>query len=397
MKFLLFYLPTIGTRKQIEKGMSGQNRQNYQNILWQMSEQCKAADQMDYWGVAFTEHHFHIEGFEASNNPILLDLYIAMQTKNLRVGQMANVLPFQNPLRLAEDLAMLDHMTKGRCFAGFARGYQRRWADTLGQIYGGVQGIMSDKSAADIKNRKLFEEHFQILKKAWTQPTFSHTSEFWTIPPDNLNFNHDAVVKYGKGQDQNGMIREIGIAPQCYQQPHMPIFMPFSFSEETYRFCAHENIAPFTLLVAEKQLDNLFRTYQEESAKAGFNHAWGKNLGIFRDCFVAEDSKEAHHYASNANGFIWPQWFAPIGFNEGLRQDGEEGPISHDINYQGLVDRGFEFVGTPDEVNRMMEKLVKRHNPEYFLMWQYPGTIPHDKMMRNLELWATEVMPNWID
>jgi hypothetical protein len=41
--------------------------------------------------------------------------------------------------------------------------------------------------------------------------------------------------------------------------------------------------------------------------------------------------------------------------------------------------------------------MVKLHNPEYFLMWQYPGPIPHDVMMRNLELWATEVMPNWMD
>ena len=66
---------------------------------------------------AFTEHHFHIEGFELSNNPVLLDLYFAMQTKRIRVGQLGIVLPASNPIRVAEDIAMLDHMTGGRANA----------------------------------------------------------------------------------------------------------------------------------------------------------------------------------------------------------------------------------------------------------------------------------------
>jgi hypothetical protein len=61
--------------------------------------------------VSFTEHHFHIEGFELSNNPVLLDLYFAMQTRRIRVGQLGIVLPAANPIRFAEDIAMLDHMT----------------------------------------------------------------------------------------------------------------------------------------------------------------------------------------------------------------------------------------------------------------------------------------------
>ena len=68
-----------------------------------------------------------------SNNPVLLDLYFAMQTKRIRVGQFGIVLPAANPIRVAEDIAMLDHMTGGRANAGFARGYQRRWVDVMAQ------------------------------------------------------------------------------------------------------------------------------------------------------------------------------------------------------------------------------------------------------------------------
>ena len=396
MKFVLFYLPSVGTYDQTHKGMAGINKQNYQNMLWQVKKQIEAADEMGYWGAAFTEHHFHVEGLEQSNNPIMLALYFGQNTKNIRVGQMANVLPFHNPLRLAEDLAMLDHMMKGRTFVGLARGYQKRWADVLGQQFG-VGGTMSDKSETDMRNNALFYEHYEILKKAWTTDTFSHKSEHWTIPPDNLDFNHDAVARFGQGQDENGIIREIGIAPKPYQDPHPPIFQPFSFSESTFKFCAREGITPFALSTCEETLTDLFRVYQEEAAEAGHNFAYGQNIGIFRDTLVLRDREEAHYHAARGNGFVWPEWFAPIGFNEAFRKKGNTDPMPKKGDYQYLRDSGFEFVGTPDDVNRQMERMVEKHNPEYFLMWQYPGPIPHDVMMRNLELWATEVMPNWMD
>src|SRR5574338_532 len=77
---------------------------------------------------------------EIEQNPVLLDLFVAMQTRQLRVGQLGIVLPADNPLRVAEDIAMLDHMSGGRACAGFARGYQRRWVDTLAQQLHGIHG-----------------------------------------------------------------------------------------------------------------------------------------------------------------------------------------------------------------------------------------------------------------
>ena len=88
-------------------------------MLRELSAQEQLADRLGYDSISFTEHHLHIEGFELSNNPVLLDLYVAMQTQRLRVGQLGIVLPAQNPLRVAEDIAMLDHMSGGRANAGF--------------------------------------------------------------------------------------------------------------------------------------------------------------------------------------------------------------------------------------------------------------------------------------
>ena len=133
--------------------------------------------------VSFTEHHFHIEGFELSNNPVLLDLYFAMQTKRIRVGQLGIVLPAANPIRVAEDIAMLDHMTSGRACAGFARGYQRRWVDIMAQQTHGIHGALPHQhDEIDAANRAAFEENFQIIKKCWTEEMLTFDGKYWKVP-----------------------------------------------------------------------------------------------------------------------------------------------------------------------------------------------------------------------
>src|SRR5439155_19012822 len=72
MKTSLFYLPSIGSRAEIECGMAGLRGDLYDRMLAELSEQARLADDLGYDSVSFTEHHFHIEGFELSNNPVLL-------------------------------------------------------------------------------------------------------------------------------------------------------------------------------------------------------------------------------------------------------------------------------------------------------------------------------------
>ncbi|MEU2794336.1 LLM class flavin-dependent oxidoreductase [Streptomyces sp. NPDC007100] len=394
MKSILFYLPTVGSHAQIQRGMSGINPRNYQNMLLQLTRQAQAADELGYWGLSFTEHHFHVEGFEVSNNPIMLGLYLGMQTKHIRVGQMANILPFHNPLRLAEDLAMLDHMTRGRTFVGIARGFQKRWAEVMGQVYG-VGGTLSDAGESDRRNRALFEEHWEILKKAWTTETFSHSGAQWTIPTKDLEFPFEAVQRFGRGVGEDGVVHEVGIAPKPYQRPHPPVFQPFSFSEDTFRFCAREGVVPILMNTDDQVVRRLMDLYQEEAEAAGHGRLRrGERVGVMKDVLVSRDADEAHHWAARGGGFIFENWFGPMGFTEALRNVGEKGPIGSD--YKTLVDRGLEWVGTPDDINRKIEKLVEHHDPEYLLQCQYSGLIPHDVQMRSLELWATEIAPNWL-
>jgi alkanesulfonate monooxygenase SsuD/methylene tetrahydromethanopterin reductase-like flavin-dependent oxidoreductase (luciferase family) len=110
----LFYLPTVGNRAEIEQGRAGLRPELYQRMLHEVAGQARLGDELGYHSISFTEHHFHIEGFELSNNPVLLDLFIAMQTTRIRVGQLGIVLPASNPLRVAEDIAMRPHERRPR-------------------------------------------------------------------------------------------------------------------------------------------------------------------------------------------------------------------------------------------------------------------------------------------
>ena len=276
MKVSLFYLPSLGTRADIEAGMAGARADLYQQMLREVSEQCRLADELGYESVSFTEHHFHIEGFEVSNNPVLLDLYIAMQTKRIKVGQLGIVLPASNPIRVAEDIAMLDHMSGGRACAGFARGYQRRWVDIMAQQTHGIHGALPHQhDEIDAANREAFEECFTIIKKAWTEEMLSFQGKFWKIPPGETPWPLETTAKWGKGVE-NGILKAVGVVPKPLQKPHPPIFQPFASSERSIRWCAENGVTAILPPMHEKLERNLFEVYAATSGRKlgdGMGHA----------------------------------------------------------------------------------------------------------------------------
>ena len=274
MKVSLFYLPSLGSRADIEAGMAGMRPDLYQQMLSEVSEQCRLADDLGYESVSFTEHHFHIEGFEVSNNPVLLDLYIAMQTKRIRVGQLGIVLPASNPIRVAEDIAMLDHMSGGRACAGFARGYQRRWVDIMAQQMHGIHGALPHQhDAIDAANRAAFEELFQIIKKCWTEEMLSYQGKFWKIPAGDTPWPLETTAKWGKGVE-GGILKAVGVVPKPLQKPHPPIFQPFASSENSIRWCAKNEVTAILPPMHETIEKNLFEVYASELGASSAT-AWG--------------------------------------------------------------------------------------------------------------------------
>ena len=183
MKFMLFVLPTVPATLEDRKRLRpiGRNNERYQQMLDELRKLAAFADDAGFDVMATTEHHFHSEGYETSVAPLLLYADLAARTKRIKFAPLGLVLPSWDPLRAAEELAVLDHLTKGRVFAGFARGYQDRWVNVLGQQYH-VTGAPMDGSSIDNHNRRVYEEIVTIIKKAWTQETIEHDGEYYKVP-----------------------------------------------------------------------------------------------------------------------------------------------------------------------------------------------------------------------
>jgi alkanesulfonate monooxygenase SsuD/methylene tetrahydromethanopterin reductase-like flavin-dependent oxidoreductase (luciferase family) len=397
MEVGVFYLPSIGNKAEISAGMAGRRTDLYQRMLGNLGEQARYLDEHGYYGVAFTEHHFHIEGEEVSTNPILLDMYLGMQTKRLRVGQLGLVLPCHNPLRIAEDVAILDQVTKGRAFVGFARGYQPRWVNTLGQHYQGLADNQTDPEGYEKLKKELYEEHFDIIMKAWTNPTFSHHGKHWQIPPPNVFWPaHEVTRKYGRGVDAKGILQEIGTVPETYQKPHPPLFQPFSFSESSVRWAAQHNVVPITIVCDKEICTGQFKACQDGAAQMGKKLSFGQGIGITREMVVADTDEEAIAIAREAGCFIWTKFFEPFGFNAAIARPGEN---YKDVpnTFESMCERGLTICGSPDTVSRKLERLFKDLPAEYFWAYIYNELVPQKAAMRTLELLTTKVLPRFAD
>jgi alkanesulfonate monooxygenase SsuD/methylene tetrahydromethanopterin reductase-like flavin-dependent oxidoreductase (luciferase family) len=391
MQVSVFYLPSIGSRAEMEQGMAGLREDLYQRMLAELREQAQLADDLGYDSISFTEHHFHIEGFEISNNPVLLDLFVALHTKRIRVGQLGIVLPAQNPLRVAEDIAMLDHMSGGRANAGFARGYQRRWVDVMAQQLHGIHGATPGQhDEIDRANREAFEEHFRIIKRAWTEPMLEYRGKFWQVPPQGTPWPLEATKLWGAGVGDDGIVRQIGVVPKPLQKPHPPIFQPFASSENTIRWCAREQVTAILPPVYLGLQNQLYDVYREEAELSGRTLAPGEGLGVLRDVVVAGTDEEAQEMWHNGGAFCGAAWFRPFGFERLINA-----PDEPRLSPQEMMDRGMLLVGSPDTVSRQLERLLSDTPVRWLFAWTYNGLVPHEKVLRSLELFATKVLPRF--
>ena len=107
---------------------------------------------------------------------------LAARTERIRLGQAANIITFRNPIQLAEDLAMLDHMSGGRLEVGVGRGIYPRETMNLNPI--------ADVGNSDV-NRALFGETLEVMRRAWTEEFFSFKGEFFEYPYPGISFDHE--------------------------------------------------------------------------------------------------------------------------------------------------------------------------------------------------------------
>lgn len=405
-RVILQVYPTLGGPEEMARRRPiGRDPEAYQNLLESLKVLVQAADELGYWGITHVEHHFHSEGLEISPDPGLLNIYLGQYTKRLHHGQLGFVLPSRDPIRLAEECAIIDHMLKGRFFVGMARGYQARWQNVLGQHYQ-VTATPSDQGEIDAHNRELFYEHYRIMKMAWTQDLLQYDGPHYQVPYPytegirNWPPTRTTTLLYGTpGEvDEIGTIHGISVVPKPYQRPYPPLFQAFSVSEATLRWCGREGIVPTILHAPVEVAEPLARAYLEEARAAGHQFGLGERCGIVRGFHITESQAELADAVERYDVPVWQGWYEPFGFIGGcLRLPGEEGPIPApgETVTERLINAGMSLGGTVDQLKRQLEHILERVPFEYFIWLYHWGIMPQDEALRQLELLATKVMPEF--
>jgi alkanesulfonate monooxygenase SsuD/methylene tetrahydromethanopterin reductase-like flavin-dependent oxidoreductase (luciferase family) len=418
MKFMLFVLPTVpGTLEDRERLRPiGRNNERYQQMIDELRKIAILADDAGFDVMATTEHHFHSEGYEASVAPLLLYADLAARTKRIKFSPLGLVLPAWDPLRAAEELAVLDHLTKGRIFAGFARGYQDRWVNILGQQYHAT-GAPMDGSSIDNHNRSVYEEMVQIIKKAWTEDTVTFDGKYYKIPyPYEEGITRWPAApwtqKYGApGEiDEKGVVRKVCVIPRPYQQPHPPLFQPFSVSETTIRYTAKGSIVPWILVSHPPEFRRLCEVYQQVGNEAGRKLGLGEGVGAFRAVHFGKNEDEAVNLLRDTNYAGFQAYFGGFGFWEAFRTPDDLAKYPATPTYTPLptsewtVERmrnvKYALAGTPDQVRRDIDDLHKIHGGkngelEWFGWFFDQGFMSWDETQRQMEFFAEKIMPHY--
>ena len=414
MKFMLFVLPTVPATLEERERLRpiGRNNDRYQMMLDELRRLAVFADDAGFDVMSTTEHHFHSEGYECSVAPLMLYTDLAARTKRIRFSPLGLVLPSWDPIRCAEELAVLDHLTKGRIYAGFARGYQDRWVNVLGQQYH-VTGAPMDGSSIDDHNRRVYEETLKVIKKAWTEESFEYDGEYYKVPyPYSEGITRWPVAEWTRqygapGEiDTNGVVRRICVVPKPYQQPHPKLFQPFSVSENTIRYTAQSDIVPWILVSYPTDFQRLCRVYQQVAGEAGRKLRLGESVGAFRAVHFGETEAEAVALLRDTNYAGFQKYFGGFGFWEAMRtpEDVERYPVTPTYTplppHEWTVDRlrkvKYGIAGTVDQVKREIEELHTISGEgelEWFGWFFDQGFMSWEIAERQLELFSRHIIP----
>ncbi|HZU91929.1 MAG TPA: LLM class flavin-dependent oxidoreductase, partial [Stellaceae bacterium] len=404
LKPITIMYPVIPAKDEEERARLrpiGRNRERYQAAVRGLSEIVRALDEMDVWGAAAIEHHFWSEGYEPGPSPGAMNAYWAAITKNLRVGQLGYVMSTQNPIRVAEEAAVIDHLSQGRCFVGFARGYQSRWTNVLGQHYGAratkspssivynpslsLSGEAQDR-ADDADNRAIFEENVEIVLKAWTEESFSHNGRNWQIPyPYDTGVVDWPLARAGVTQrlgapgeiDEKGHTRRVSVVPAPYTKPHPPVFVTGSGSPDTVDFCARHGFIP-TYFAGIAVAGPMSERYRERAAAAGRAFAPGRNQCLVRWLQIGSSEEDALNRIRWFDLDIWKNFYAAMGRRR----------VENNDYFGSLVNSGLFVFGTVDSVRRQLIEQFRTFPAEYIALVNHYAQTPQEVVLETLDLFT---------
>ena len=388
MKFMLHLNPVVPASPVERERLRpiAHRTEKIQQMLQEMVELTQMAEDLGFEIVTYSEHHFYTEGMEAGATPTPHLLHLTSKTKRIKIGPLGFVLPTWDPIRLAEDVAWADQISRGRVIVGLARGVFPRWVNVLGQHYRTQPGVLGPE--AERHNREVFEELFHVVKLSWADEPFSFKGKYYQVPYPAEGHEwlpREATARYGAPSelDEKGWLRKISPVPKPYQKPHPLVFQALTMTEETIRWAAREGVIPVIFLPFPDLAIKGAQFYTDEAAKAGRSLKLGQSVGLCRLLYLGNSYQEAMESARNGSVFLFRNFHSKF-----------YPQIPETI--EPYIESGTAFVGTVDDIRRQLSTVQDKLNPEYFLWLCDQGYLPLYEVKKQLELFGTKIMPEFM-
>src|SRR5262245_26943987 len=354
----------LGVTMSFEFGIFHEfSRSPGQTVAEAFAQSFAQVDAAERWGldvVWLAELHFLPERSVVSA-PLVVASAIAARTRRLRIGIAVQVLPLCHPLRLAEEVATVDHISGGRLIFGVGRSGFPRTYEAYGISYA--------------ESRERFAEVLEILKRAWTQQRFTFEGEYYRF-------------------------RNITLVPRPLQSPHPPLRIAAT-SPDTYPAIGAMGLPIFVAvrLGTIEELGPNIAAYRAAYRAAG--HAGEGRVYLRVPIYVGET--EATARAEPEQSIM--QFYRTLGQQiedsatragaRAIEQRAERGQALQTVTYDAAL-RDKVIVGTPDKVAARLEDLIRKLGLNGVLAeLNCGGLIANDKVMRSLQLMCEEVAPRF--
>lgn len=328
----------------------------------QYHEQYALADAVGFDGIMSNEHHASYWCMKPSVN--LDAAVIAKVTKRAKIAILGNVIAINDPIRMAEEIAMLDCYSGGRVISGFVRG------TAVESLQGGI---------VPAENRDRFEEAHDLIIKCWTVPgPFRYEGKYY----------HYRVVNPW-------------VLPM--QKPHPPIWFPGLSSPESVVWAARHHHPYMNLGSLLDYTVRLRQVYVDTAKEVGFQPG-PEHFGYLLRVLVADTDEKAQEIGRT---FMWTENHrnrGPIEHNDPPGYQSREavkiqrtlpgaGGFGRRMTYEELQGVDNLIVGSPDTVTRKLTSILERLNPGYLHIYGNEGDMAHEDVMRSIELLGREVIP----
>jgi natural product biosynthesis luciferase-like monooxygenase protein len=330
-----------------------------QQMVDEQVELMQAAEELGFDSIWPAEHHFTEYGFCAS--PALSLAAVARTTRRIRLGTGVVVLPFNHPLRVAEDYAMLDLLSGGRVELGIGRGYQPVE----------FSGFGVDPS----HSRELFDEGLEIIRQAWTQ--------------ERVNF-----------EGKHYRFQDVEVRPKPLQKPHPPMWMA-ALSEETYlkagRLGLNLLCSPVfggSLIDARARIEG----YRSELVENGHDPS-RHEVGALVMVYVGKTQEEARKefagpvvwYFRTFGKYVAPKLGQPP--LEGYEWYTRIRDLASVVEWDQLLEHGAVICGEADYVAERVTALRDQVGINHLLCWTRLGGLPAECVRGHMQRMRDSVIP----